>query len=1106
MSSRKLLHLGLIFIIAVLFCGCESDQSSLSSSKDSGSSQEQVYQPIKFETVSSELSGITFNNKIDVLKVKTFLEYINAYNGGGVGIGDFNNDGLDDIYFTGNTSSNKLYLNKGDFTFEDITKSAGVSAKGKWCTGVTIEDINNDGFQDIYVSVSYLDKPSQRENLLFINNGDLTFTEKAKQLGINDSGYSIESVFLDYDKDNDLDLFVANSGTARLGMTFEGFHELWKNPPPQISDRLYRNDGGTFTDVTKEAGVYNFGFSLSVSVADYNNDGWPDIYTAVDHVEPDILYQNNGDGTFTNVINDKLPHFTFSSMGSDAADINNDGLIDLYVVDMLSDNNYRNKAQMGDMNPDFFWGNVEKGYHYSYMRNQLHLNSGDGVFSEIGQMAGVDKTDWSWSPLLADFNNNGFKDLYITNGYLLDIMDKDSRATLDLKFKNALGKNLQAQKVFLDHTLQLTSTKLSNYCYYNNGDLTFKDVSSDSGLNYFGFSSGGAYADFDNDGDLDLVINNINDQASLYRNRAEKNGNHYIKIIPDAQNKVVALGTRVYVKTGDVEQMQELHKVKGYQSTVHSKCHFGLGKYERIDEIKVVWGDGKTQILKDQKVDQTLTVKYSDATSVNKIDKAQIVFKDISSKSGLDYKHQENEFNDYDKQVLLPHKMSQFGPHISYGDINGDKLDDIFVGGAVGQSGRFFIKNLDNSFTPFSSKTLDADKGYEDYGSVFFDVDGDGDLDLYVVSGGNEFDKNDDTYRDRLYINDGNGNFSKGVLPEIKTSGSMVVAGDFDKDGDLDLFVGGRHVPGHYPQPADSYVLVNDKGNLSVMEKGTDALSELGMVTDAIWHDVNKDGLDDLIVVGEWMPITVLQQSDLGFVNNTGALGLSETNGWWNTIEAGDFNGDGESEFIVGNLGLNYKYKATVDKPFMIYGNDFDKNGKYDIVLSYINDEGTFPLRGRQCSSQQIPEIATKFENYDQFAKASLQDVYGHKLKESLHYSISDFRSVHMRKSSTGKYELIPLSNEAQMSPVFGVGIDDFDKDGNLDFVLGGNLFTAEVETGRADASKGYFYKGDGKGNFTPIPAHQCGFMIPKDVRSITVHDHHIYVGNNDDKLQVFSY
>ena len=1102
MLHFRCLSLLLISLLFVLSC---SDDSTKAISKDAENSAENVFEPIRFESIPSTVSGISFNNKIDVVKVKTFLEYINAYNGGGVGIGDFNNDGLDDIYFTGNTSSNKLYINKGDFKFEEITKTAGVAAKGKWCTGVTVEDINKDGFQDIYVCVSYLDDPSKRENLLYINNGDLTFTESAEKYGLNDSGYSIEAAFLDYDKDNDLDLYIANSSTARLGLTFDEFHELWKNPPADLTDRLFRNDGGIFTDVTKEAGVFNYGFSLSISVADYNNDGWPDIYTAVDHAEPDILYQNNKDGTFTNVINEKFPHFTFSSMGSDAADINNDGYLDLYVVDMLSDNNYRNKAQMGDMNPDFFWGNVNKGYHYSYMRNQLHLNSKAGVFSDIGQMAGVDKTDWSWSPLLADLNNNGFKDLFITNGYLLDIMDKDSRSTLDNKFRNARKKNLKPKKVFLDHALQLTSTKLNNYCYHNNGDLTFKDVSSESGLDYFGFSNGGAYADLDNDGDLDLVVNNINDEASIYKNKAELNGNHFIKIILETDQQIEALGTKVYVTTGGMVQMQEFNKVRGYQSSVHSKLHFGLGDYNKVDKIRIVWGDGKEEILTSQMGDQTLSVNYRNASLVKRVETHSMVFQEVSKKVNLDFTHIENEYDDYEKQVLLPHKMSQFGPHISHGDVNGDGLEDLFVGGAAGQAGQIFTKNSDNTFTALPSSVIKSDKKYEDYGSLFFDVDGDKDMDLYVVSGGNAFDIKSDLYQDRLYINNGNGIFSKGSLPSIKTTGSVVIGSDYDQDGDIDLFIGGRHVPGEYPKPADSYLLKNDNGVLALQDKGTDIFKELGMVTDALWHDVDDDGLLDLIVVGEWMPITILKQSENGFENHTQSMGLGDSAGWWNTIKSGDFNGDGQLEFIVGNLGLNYKYHATKEKPFMIYGNDFDENGKYDIVLSFINDEGTFPLRGRQCSSEQIPSIASEFENYDQFAKASLQEVYGEKLNQSLHYRITDFRTVMMQKKN-GVYVLKPLSNESQMSPVFGIGCQDFDKDGNLDIVLGGNLFIAEVETGRADAGKGYFFKGDGKGNFEPIQASECGFTVYGDVRDISVNKDLIFVANNNAAVQVFSY
>jgi hypothetical protein len=1104
--SWNLVAISIAFVFFFSACNPDGSDGNSTQSTASESNSKVTEKPILFKNLSSEKTGIDFNNKIDVYKVKTILEYINSYNGGGVAIGDINNDGLSDIYFTGNSMSNKLYLNKGNMEFEDITKSAGVSAKGRWGTGVTMADVNGDGFLDIYVCLSYIDDASKRENLLYINNGDQTFTESAKSYGINDNRYSIEAVFFDYDKDNDLDLYVGNHGLNRLGDN-DRFYNKWKNPSVEFSDGLFRNNGdGTFTDVSVEAGVLNYGFTLSLSVSDYNNDGWLDLYTAVDHTEPDILYQNNGDGTFTNVINETFKHIPFSSMGTDAADINNDGLVDLYCVDMLSDNNYRNKAQMGDMNPELFWENVDRGYHFAYMRNQLQLNMGDGSFSEIGQLSGLDKTDWSWSPLFADFNNNGYKDLFITNGYLLDIMDKDSNKRLTKDVEKARKQRKNPQEVFLDFTLSLTSTKLTNYCYRNNGDLTFSNVSSESGLNFNGFSNGAAYGDLDNDGDLDIVVNNINDRAFVYQNEAERIGFHYLKVKLDGGGVVTTIGTKVTLETKNGIQVQEFVPVRGYQSSVDQVLNFGLGNDTKVDRIVVDWINGKQTIITNPKVDQLLNIKASAADAAVSKNSSSIAVFEKGNADFINYMHKENEFDDYEIQVLLPHKMSTFGPHISKGDVNGDGVSDVFIGGAVGQSGQILLGSSAGPFTTLPNPAFAADTKSEDYGSVFVDIDNDNDLDLYVVSGGNEYTTQSKFYQDRIYLNDGNGTFTKGKLPEFFTSGSVVRATDYDNDGDQDLFVGGRHVPGQYPRPATSYILNNNGGTFSILDKGAEVFNELGMATDALWYDIDKDGLKDLIVVGEWMPVTIMKQSSDGFSNQTAQYGLEDSNGWWNTIKSGDFNGDGEAEFILGNLGLNYKYKASKEKPFLIYGNDFDQNGKYDIVLSYINDEGTFPLRGRQCSSEQIPSIADDFENYDAFAKASLKDVYGEKLDSSLHYRISDFRSSMLTRNGSGKYELTPLSNEAQMSPVYGIAVEDFDKDGKLDFILGGNLYTAEVETGRADAGKGYFYKGDGKGNFQAIKASDCGFTADGDVRNIEVLDGLVLVGNNNSAVQAFKF
>jgi enediyne biosynthesis protein E4 len=1109
MNYRLLLCI--MFGISILWsCGDVSSSSGGSEISSGGTAG--------FETLPASATGITFDNEIDVEKVKSPLEYLNVYNGGGVAVGDINNDGLPDIYFGGNLSDNKLYLNKGNFQFEDITGKASVASANGWSTGVTMADVNGDGFLDIYVCRGYYDEPAKRQNLLFINNGDLTFSEKSKEYGLVDSSYSIVATFLDYDKDGHPDLFVGNHPLDQMA-SFEQHVKNWHNPQLEFSDRLYHNNGdGTFTDQTVQAGLLNYGWTLGTIAADLNQDGWTDIYVAVDQSEPDRYYLNNGDGTFSEVSEQKMRHISFSSMGTDAGDINNDGRLDLAIVEMLATGNFNEKTKMAPMNPKRFWSFVDAGYEFQYMRNALHLNMGDGTFSEIGQMAGTNRTDWSWSSLLADLDNDGWKDYYVTNGNLREYLDKDHQKKMLKSMEKAAAVGQSKKLLIADFGKTAPTQKVKNVFFKNNGNLTFTELGKEYGLDHPGYSSGAAYADFDNDGDLDLVVNNTNEEASVYKNMSrEKTGNNYLRVKLEHLGTICPIGTKVTLESAAGLQFQEFTYTRGYQSSVEGVLHFGLGKDDLIKSLTIKWLDGKEQTLSDVKPNQVLTLRYQDAATLPvRVKNTSLLFADATASAGIGYAHQETIFDDYAIQVLLPHKMSQFGPMVSTGDVNQDGLEDFYAGGGNGHPGALFFQNENGGFTKSEFPGFQAGVICEDMGSAIFDVNNDGLPDLYVASGGNEYEEGSALYRDRLYINDGKGQLkkAKGALPDIRTSSSCVKPFDFDGDGDLDIFVGGRQVPGRYPSPANSVLLENVGGKFQDASAAkAPGFRELGMVTDAIWTDLNGDNVPDLLIAGEWMPITVFLQSGGKFVNATADFGLENTTGWWNKIATGDIDNDGGNDFILGNLGLNYKYKATPEKPFHVYAGDFDKNGTFDIALGYfLKDDVLYPVRGRQCSSEQVPSIADEFPTYNEFGKASIFEVYGDNLKTALHYEAKVFTSSVLKNMGGGKYELSALPPEAQIAPVNGIVLQDFDDDGNLDLVIGGNLYVSEVETGRADAGKGLYLQGLGNGHFKPFYPYDSGLNIPgdvKDIRPIKTHlsaDKWLLVCNNNDKLQLIKW
>ncbi|MEX2592919.1 MAG: VCBS repeat-containing protein [Anditalea sp.] len=1073
----------LLAIVTVFYLNC--------SSPDKGENQEQI-----FTELQSKRTGIHFANNLTENDSINYFNYMYIYMGGGVAIGDLNNDGLPDVYLTGNMVENKLYLNKGNLTFEDITQTAGVAGDDRWVTGVTMGDANQDGWLDIYVSVS--GKWTTTKNLLFINDakeGEIpTFTESAESYGVADEGNSTQAVFFDYDLDGDQDLYVINYPIVPSRTNITEYLNYRDNAPYHRSDRLYRNEGEEiFTDVTQISGLAKYGLSLGVSVGDYNQDGWPDVYVSNDFSTPDYFLMNNQDGTFTDQNLNLTNHTSFFGMGTDVADFNNDGLLDIYQVDMMPKSYRRAKENMDSMDPERFYNMVNNDMHHQYSINTLQLNMGNDSlglphFGDIAKLAGVSSTDWSWASLFADFDNDGLKDIYVTNGVRRDINNSDY-------FRSDEVQDFENRKA-LDLTLEIPSEKIENYAFKNNGDLLFTDVSKAWGINYNGFSNGVAYADLDNDGDLDLVVNNVDDRSIIYENKtSDAKANNYLRIkLEGPKENAFGLGCKVWLEDKEEIQFQEMTMTRGFQSSVEPIVHFGLGKKETIAKVRVLWPDGKEELLDNVKANQLISVNYKNATpegdSETKPKKSY--FEDITQKTLLEHSHRENSFDDFRYQVLLPHKISQYGPALAVADIDNDGLDDFYIGGSSGFTGKMFRQNPDGTFSEISTDVWDMDKDQEDVSASFFDANGDGLLDLYVVCGGNEYRKGEAYYQDKFYLNKGNGNFEKidSALPKVTASGSTVIATDVDNDGDIDLFVGGRVTPRNYPSSPKSYLLKNESSSsmikfVDVTEELAPDLLDLGMVTQAKWIDVDGDAYQDLIIIGEWMGTTYLKNEKGTFVNKSESVGLSDTQGWWFGLVSDDFDKDGDQDFIVGNLGKNYKYQAKEDSPFSLYTYDYDNNNKKDIVLSYLDKGIKVPVRGRECSSQQIPAIKTKFKDYHSFATASLEEIYTTEhLEKSTHYQVKNFAHSYMENLDNGQFKLTPLDNFAQIASINTMVTLDVNQDGHLDVVYAGNLYGSEVETPRSDASYGGLLMGDGKGGFISQMPYESGLMIKGEVKS----------------------
>ncbi|MEM7102957.1 MAG: VCBS repeat-containing protein [Bacteroidota bacterium] len=1103
---KKLNHPGLLLFLLACFLGCVQETS--------------IQEDTLFSKLSPKTTNIHFENRMAEDERLNVYSYVNAYNGGGVAIGDINNDGLSDIFFTGNMTPNKLYLNKGDMTFEDISVSAGIEAKDTWCSGVTMADVNSDGAIDIYVCRAWSeDDPDLRRNLLFINNKDNTFTESGAQYGVDDPGFASQASFFDFDLDGDLDLFVGNFPREFISNTYQRA-ENRNNPDLEWSDKLYRNNGnGTFTDITEAAGVANYGWTLGIMTSDFNMDGLPDIFVAVDHDEPDYAYINNGDGTFTNDIYNAFRHISTFSMGLDIADINNDGLLDVFVLDMLAEDYYRQKALMAGMAPAKFWALVNLGYHYQYMRNVLQLNNGNGTFSDIAYYSGVTSTDWSWASLLADFDNDGLKDLYVTNGYKREMKDNDFLLKVGRMYQEVDAGTRQPPSSYEITKMAKDTFRLPNYYFKNKGKLKFEKHSKAAGLDHLSLSNGAAYGDLDNDGDLDLVVNNLFDPAFIYRNnsQATENANFLrIKLSGPESNKD-ALGAKIKLLHNGQQQVAEKTLTRGFQSSVENIIHFGLGQETSVQKLEITWPDGLVSIIENINANQLLEVSYSEAEKAKPqpSPKEALRFAKQSPAEVLStvFKHTENPFNDYEREVLLPHMLSRLGPFISSGDANGDGLEDFYIGGAIDQAGSLYIQQQGGKFTP-SSGPWEADAAYEDMGSLFLDFDQDGDEDLFVISGGNEYAAGNPYQADRVYVNSGNGKFTKStdVLPQnLLQSGSCIINTDIDKDGDMDLFIGGRQAPSNYPYPGKSFLLINEDGKfIDKTNELAPELSHIGMVTSAIFSDYDNDSDKDLIVVGEWMPITFFENQGGQFVNRTNEKGFGETQGWWNDIAEIDLNNDGNLDYVAGNLGLNYKYKAKPDAPFEIFTKDFDANGRLDIVLGQYYGETLYPVRGLQCSSEQMPLLGNKFPTYGAFATSNLEDIYGEEnLKNALNYSAKTFSSAVIINDGNGGFSMKDLPYQAQLFPVNGILATDINNDGNQDLILTGNQYSSEVETGRADAGNGLVLTSNGNGHFDVLDHNASGFFSPfdaKDLALIKVSDGHlVIVANNNGFPQVFS-
>ncbi len=1103
-----------------------------------------------FKKINPSHSGIHFNNTIVENDSINPIDMEFLYNGGGVAVGDFNKDGLADLYFTASTSSNKLYLNKGNLKFTDITEQSGVSGEGRWCNAASVVDINQDGLDDLYVCASIKKNTAERKNLLYINqgidkDGIPSFKESAEAYNLADTSLSVHAAFFDYDNDGDLDMYLLTTKLAQRDAV-QFVNDNWGDTARNDYDKLFRNDWNdslkhpVYTDVSIEAGIKHHGYGLGIGIADLNRDGWKDIYITNDFYGSDHCYMNNKNGSFTDKLKPIFKHTSQNAMGNDIADVNNDGLADIIAVDMNPEDNFRKKKNMNGNNY-FVYQNMMTGYYMlQYVRNTLQLNQGavtnsndsigDPVFSDISFMAGIAETDWSWNPSIADFNNDGFRDIIITNGYPRDVTDHDFAAFRQNSKPNTPKKDL------IDH---MPIIKVPNYAFVNNGydatkknSIGFSKVTEAWGLEQPSFSNGAVYADLDNDGDLDYIINNINEKAFLYENTtnsAQKINKNYLQIgfKGAALNKdgIGAIASIYY--NHNKMQVYENSPYRGYLSTVDKKAFFGLDTIQSVDSVIVLWGNGKKQLLKNIAANQSITLDIQQAASdagKPALIASNHLFTDITHSLGIQYMNRDPDFNDFNDQILLPHKLSEYGPALASGDMDGNGLDDLIVGGTGDYQASFLFQQKNGKFTtkPLPLNLASDARRPEHAGILLFDADSDGDLDLYFASGSNQFIADTKNYQDQFYTNDGKGNFSfnESSFPKNYTSKSCVKAADFDDDGDLDLFIGGRVIPGKYPLPVSSFIYRNDSKNGQI--KFTDItkniapeLINIGLTCDALWTDFNNDGKLDLMLAGEWMPLQFFTNIGGKFKNTTAISGINSEIGWWNSITGGDFDNDGDIDYIAGNLGLNSFYRASNAFPVSIYAKDFDKNNRLDIITTvFLPDEDgklkEFPAQNRDEQTEQIPSLKKRFLTYKEFGKASFEKIFKkEELKDVYKLQANNFASSYIENLGGGKFKMHPLPTMAQVAPLYGIVVDDFNQDGFLDAAINGNDFGTEVGNGRYDALNGLIVLGNGKGNFSPLSILQSGLYIPGNGKAFVkcksfMNDYFMIASQNNGPLKIF--
>ncbi|MEO6229501.1 MAG: VCBS repeat-containing protein [Ferruginibacter sp.] len=1100
------------------FISCTNDNSNPSADATSNASMHDTGKHL-FTLLPPESTHVYFNNTLTEAANTNVLMYEYFYNGAGVAIGDVNGDGRPDVYFSGNMTDNKLYLNKGKMEFEDVTYGAGVQGRqGPWKTGVTIADINGDNKPDIFLSYSGKVRGENRISQLFINKGNDEkgvphFNEEAQQYGLADSAFGTQVFFFDFDRDGDLDAFFLNHNHNNLPILDEaGTAALLKKADKNIGVRLLKNNNNHFEDVTDKAGISSsvLTYGLGAGIADINLDGWPDIYIANDYSVPDYLYINNKNGTFTDRLQSAMGHTSRSAMGNNVADINNDGLPDIFVLDMLPEDNARQKLLFAPDNYEKFAMNMRSGFYYQYMRNTLQLNNGDGTFSEIAQLSGISNTDWSWAPLFADYDNDGWKDLFITNGYTRDFTNMDF-----LKYMNDYikGKGRLKQEDVLEILAQIPASNVINYAFKNNGDLTFKDISRQWGINIPSNSNGAAYADLDDDGDLDIVVNNINLPAFIYRNESDNQlQNHYLKIkLKGSHKNTDGIGAKVLIYNKGKKQYLEQMPARGYQSTVSEILHFGLGSDTKVDSLQIEWTSGKAQLLKNIKADQLITLEESKASNKPiESTPGKPIFHEI--RSPINYTNTSNNINDFKRQPLLVNPLSFSGPCLVKGDVNNDGLDDIYAGGGSGNAGAIYLQQKNGEFIEKPQPAFAADKLCEDADAVFVDVNNDNFSDLYVTSGGyHNYAATDSSLQDRLYMNDGKGNFTKAInaLPKMLVSKSCVRTSDINGDGFKDLFVGGRTIPGRYPETPQSYLLLNDgKGHFSdATPTLAPALSNAGMITDAAWVDVNNDNKTDLVVVGEWMPVTVFINANGKFENQTKNYFTKEYNGWWNKLMVADLNGDGKQDLVIGNTGLNTQCKASDTEPAEMFYKDFDGSGSIDPILCLYIQHKSYPYVTRDELLDQMSIMRTRFTNYKDYAGATMKEVFTEEeLKDAKHLKANYLQTAYFEMGANGKFQEKPLPLQAQFSPIFSITSIDYNKDGNLDLLLCGNTNHARLRFGKNDANFGMLLKGDGKGNFNYINQRESGLHVWGDTRCVLNINGLLLFGINQQPVKAYKF